>query len=285
MSPQGSARRDATRELRRSLSQRDFAPALLDPSEPCPRGLRTWNGSDPAVRFAVHRNNVVSSLVDALADTFPVTRQLVGAAFFEAMARRFVAHSPPRSPVLTFYGIGFPVFIQRFEPAAHLPYLADVARLEVERVRAFHAADAPVLTADDFSRHLLDPLALAGARVDFHPSVAVLNSRYAIVSLWAAHHGAAEIGQVDPAQPQSALVLRQRDDAAIIAIERSSARFFLRLMAGATLAAASSAAQAGDAAFDLTASLAVLVCQGALSVWHPCADAPGGGRSCGRAVR
>ncbi len=45
------------------LSQRDFARALLDPQQPCPPGLRSWNGCDPAARFAVHRNNVVSSLV------------------------------------------------------------------------------------------------------------------------------------------------------------------------------------------------------------------------------
>ena len=285
MNPQPNARRAALLEPRRPLAQRDFASALLDPREACPRGLRTWNGSDPALRFAVHRNNIVTSLVDALADTFPVTRQLVGQAFFEAMARTFVAHSPPRSPVLTFYGIGFAAFIQHFEPAARLAYLADVARLEFERVRAFHAADAPVLTADDFARHLLDPQLLAGARVGFHPSVAVLISRYAMVSLWAAHHGTADIGRVDPAQPQSALVLRQRDDAAIVAIERSSAGFFLRLMAGATLARASSAAQACEPAFDLAASLAVLLCHGALSAWHPCAGASGGGRPRSRAVR
>ena len=49
-----------------------FAAALLDSRQGCPAGLRTWNGSDPAARLAVYRNNVVSSLIDALADTFPV---------------------------------------------------------------------------------------------------------------------------------------------------------------------------------------------------------------------
>ncbi|MBK6864396.1 MAG: putative DNA-binding domain-containing protein, partial [Ideonella sp.] len=41
-----------------------FARALLQPDAPCPAGLKTWNGSDPAKRFAVYRNNVVVSLVD-----------------------------------------------------------------------------------------------------------------------------------------------------------------------------------------------------------------------------
>ena len=250
------------------LSQRDFAQALLDAQQPCPAGLRSWNGSDPAARFAIHRNNAVSSLVEALADTFPVTRQLVGEAFFAAMAGLFVMHSPPRSPLLTLYGDGLPAFVERFEPAQRLPYLADVARLEVLRVRAFHAADAAVLSADDIARHLLDPQALPGARVEFHPSAAILTSRFAIVALWAVHQGLGEIAEVDPTQPQSALVLRQQDDAAIIAIERGSAIFFERLLAGTTLAEASAAAAASDAGFDLATSLGVLIRHGALSAWH-----------------
>ena len=250
------------------LSQHDFAQALLDARPPCPAGLRSWNGSDPAARFAIHRNNVVSSLVQALADTFPVTRQLVGEAFFAAMARLFVTRTPPRSPVLTLYGDELPAFVERFEPAQHLPYLADVARLEVLRVRAFHAADAAVLSADDIARQLLDPRALPTAWIEFHPSAAILNSRFAIVALWAAHQGLVEIAKVDPTHPQSALVLRQQDDVTIIAVERGSASFFESLLAGATLGEASAAAAASDAGFDLAASLGLLIRHGALSAWH-----------------
>ena len=252
-----------------SPSQREFAQALFDPQQPCPAGLRSWNGADPAARFAVHRNNAVSSLVEALADTFPVTRQLVGEAFFGAMARLFVLDAPPRSPLLGQYGDGFPAFVERFEPAQGLPYLADVARLEFLRVRAFHAADAAVLSADDIARHLLDPQALPGSLVAFHPSAAVLTSRYAIVALWAAHQGVGDIAEVDPSRPQSALVLRQQDDAAVIAIERGSALFFQRLMDRATLGVANAAAAAFDEGFDLAASLGILVGHGALSAWHP----------------
>ncbi|MDF2464770.1 MAG: hypothetical protein K0Q43_3005 [Ramlibacter sp.] len=251
-----------------SVSQLDFARALLDARQPCPAGLRSWNGSDPAARFAVHRNNVVSSLVDAIVDTFPVTRELVGEAFFAAMARLFVSHAPPRSPVLTLYGDEFPAFIEGFDPARRLPYLADVARLEVLRVRSFHAADAPVLSPDEIARHLLDPQALPDARVEFHPSAAVLSSRFAVVALWAAHQGLGEIADVDTARPQSALVLRQQDDVAIIPIERGSATFFNCLLAGVPLGKASVAAAESDKRFELAASVGVLIRHGALSAWH-----------------
>jgi hypothetical protein len=74
-----------------------FAASLLDRARPAPRGISAWNGSDPAVRFDVFRNNVIVSLVGALADTFPVTRELVGDDVFYAMSRCFVAAEPPRS--------------------------------------------------------------------------------------------------------------------------------------------------------------------------------------------
>ena len=108
----------------------DFAAALLDPEAALPAGLVVWNGSDPAHRFAVYRNNVTSALSDVLADSFPVTQQLVGEEFFRAMARVFLRRSPPSSPMLSAYGEGFPAFVEDFAPARAVPYLADVARLE-----------------------------------------------------------------------------------------------------------------------------------------------------------
>src|SRR4030095_15241780 len=61
---------------------------------------------------------------------------------------------------------------------------------------------------------------LPGARASFHPSAAVMASRYAIAALWAAHQDVGDIAKVDPTQPQCALVLRQQDDVIVIAIER-----------------------------------------------------------------
>lgn len=61
---------------------RPLPTAPLNPELPCPGGLTSWNGSDPELRFAVCRNNVMVSLIDALADTFPVVQALVGEEFF-----------------------------------------------------------------------------------------------------------------------------------------------------------------------------------------------------------
>ena len=48
---------------------------------------------------------------------------------------------PPRSPLLFQYGGSFADFIAGFAPAAPLPYLRDMARLEYAQGLAYHAAD------------------------------------------------------------------------------------------------------------------------------------------------
>ena len=244
--------------------QQAFTAALLDPALPLPAGLVAWNGSDAGVRFAVHRNNVVVSLVAALADTFAVVRELVGEEFFTAMARLYVAEQPPCSPVLARYGDGFADWVARFEPAAAVPYLADMARLERARVRAYHAADAPVLAADAIAAQLADPPQLPQARLLLHPSVTVITSPYAVVSLWAAHQGQGRLEEVQVDQPESALVLRLDDDAAVRAVPAAAAAFSRKLKHGQPLGVAA----AGDAPLDLGASLALLIRHGALSAWQ-----------------
>jgi hypothetical protein len=255
---------------RTESAQQAFARGLLDPMYATPSGLRAWNGSDPARRFAVYRNNIVVSWIDALADTYPVVRELVGADFFDAMARRYATRHPPADPVLVRYGDGFARFIEDFEPATGLPYLADVARLEWLHVRAYHAADAQALDAADIGRRLFDPQALAGSTLRLDPSVAVLASDHAIVSLWAAHQGAGDLAGVDPNVAECALVLRQHDGVLVIAVAPETAAFVRCLGDGATLATATAtaAASACGSGFDLSGSLALLIRHRAIVAWH-----------------
>lgn len=235
-----------------------FARALLDPRAPCPPGLVAWNGSDPATRLDVYRNNVVASLVDALAQTFPVVRELVGEPFFAAMAAQFVRRHPPCSPVLAHYGERLPDFIAEYAPAAVLPYLPDVGRLEHARVRAFHATDAPVLSPDAIAAAVADPARLPSQRWALQPSLALVPSRFAIVSIWAAHQGEIEFADVDIDRAQHALVVRQDAEVLVVALDGAAARFVDALKQGATLGDAAAQA-AADPAFDLATTLAVLV--------------------------
>ncbi|MDE2397812.1 MAG: putative DNA-binding domain-containing protein [Burkholderiales bacterium] len=247
------------------VEQADIAAALLDPQRAGPPGLRAWNGSDPGARLAVHRNNVVSSLIDALSDTFTVTQDLVGVAFFRAMASRFVRQAPPRSPILAFYGDAFPAFIEDFEPARPLPYLADVARLEFARVRACHAADAEPVKAEAVSAALACGDRIGELRLVLHPSVAVVDSAHPVVSLWAAHQGHGDLAQVDPDRAEAALVLRPGLEVLVLACPAGTAGFVAALQCGQALGEAAASATAAAPSFDLAAGLSLLLGHGALA--------------------
>lgn len=248
--------------------QSAFAAALLAAEPVCPPGLAAWNGSDPGRRFAVYRNNVIVSLIDALADTYPVVQQLVGEEFFRAMARDFARGHPPDSPVLALYGKGFAEFIERFPPAQSVPYLADMARLELMRVSAYHAADAEPLSADGIAALLADAAALPAARFILHPSLDILRSRHAVVSLWAAHQEVMALEEVIPDLPEAALVVRSGLDVEICGISAGAAVFISQLRRGMPFGLAAEEAAAVDPAHDLAGSLGILIRSGAIVAVH-----------------
>lgn len=240
-----------------------FAAALFDADYPCPPGLMAWNGSDPARRFAIYRNNVVTSLIDALADTYPVAKALVGDEFFRGMARIFVGEKPPRSPVLAEYGHDFPLFIEAFEPARGVPYLADVARLEWLYLSAYHAAEATPLAERDFHAALSRRDELPAARIRLHPSTGVLRSSYAAFSIWAAHQGELDIGTVDPYRPEAVLVVRPYQDVWVVPLRPGASHFLERLGAGLPFGESAMAASELQPGFDLAHVLADMIRAGA----------------------
>ena len=240
-------------------TQDEFYLAVLNPEQPSPAGLTTWNGSDPSVRFSVYRNNVVASLVSALAETFPVTQDLVGEEFFRAMARIFVCTFPPRSRVLAFYGEALPDFIAQFSPADSVPYLADVARLEMLRVHAFYALDCAELGPTALAEAMNDIDALPELQLDLNPSVRLMHSSYAVVSLWAAHQGINDVSAVEPFSSEDALISRHKLDVIVRRIDPGTRDFIGHLLQGVSLGSASAKVTIVHPSFQLVDSLTLLI--------------------------
>jgi hypothetical protein len=237
-----------------------FADALLNADLPVPRGITAHNTAIPARRFAVYRNNVVMGLGKALKSRFPVVEKIVGDEFFAAMARVFVLAQPPRSPLLTTYGDGFPAFIAAFDPARELPYLADIARIEAARTRAYHAADATPVDADCFAA--LDSESIGDIRIDMHPSAEIVRSPHPIVTIWAMNSAEQELAPIENWHGEDALVVRPYLDVQVRRLPPGGAAFLLALTAGRPLGEAAELAVADDPDFDLTNNLAGLIGSG-----------------------
>jgi hypothetical protein len=241
--------------MRRSASQAAIAAALRDPAIPLPDAIAVPFGASRDGRFAVHRNNVTAGLIAALEERFPVISQLVGAAFFRAMAKRYVELDPPRSPVMLRYGDGFPSFIGVFPPAAALPYLPDVARLEYARGVAYHAADDRPLAAKAFAALRSDDVARTCVRL--HPSVTIIASRFPIVSIWEAH--AETFHATIEWSPETALVARPASRVELTRLPPGVGAFFAALQSGRSLAAAATEAALEVPAFDPATALSLLI--------------------------
>lgn len=239
-----------------AATETDFAGALLDPDRAVPNGVTSHTRRRPEKRFAVYRNNVTVSLVNALRSRFPVVEKLVGEEFFFAMAAVFVRECPPRSPILSVYGDDFPDFIERFPPMTELSYAADVARLEAARTRAYHAADAMPLTMEALAG--IDPASIDGLRAGLHPSAQIVRSRHAIVTIWAMNSGEMELAPTDTGLPEDALVARPNDTVTVTRLAPGAAAFLLALRDGHALAVAAASAFDEAPDFDLTAGLAHL---------------------------
>lgn len=231
--------------------QHGFQAALWQSEAPA--GITAPDPQEVAQRFKVYRNNVQHSLTRALAARFPVIEQLVGPEFFTAMARVFIAASPPKDPVLLRWGDSFAAFLDQFPPVAHLPFLGDVARLEYARGRACHAADADPIAPDALNVPDLESL-----RLVLHPSVALFDARFPAVQIWQSHQAGATHSPITHG-PDHAVIARQPDFTVIIELlDHGTFAVLSALRDGETLGQAASKA-------DPTPALTLLLCHGLIT--------------------
>ena len=213
---------------------RDFAASVLDPALPMPDGLVGPDGEPDPKRFAIYRNNVVVSLIEALEEAFPAVHRIVGDDFFRAMARAYVMVQPPRSPIMLDYGAGFPDFIRSFEPAAGLPYLEDVARIELAWTEAYHAPENMPIDPSAFNE--VDPDQVATIQLELHPSLRLVRSQFPALTIWQMNVADGVPAPVDlAAGGEDALIVRPAADVEVRSIPKGSMEFIRALSDGKTV--------------------------------------------------
>lgn len=241
--------------------QTAFYNALFDASRPVPEGITDPQGRPAPKRFAVYRNNVAVSLTRALEDGFPVVRKLVGDVFFTAMAGVYLRAHPPKSPVLSTYGEEMPAFLRAFAPVAHLPYLPDIARLDLARRRAYHAADCTAVTPSDLMR--LTPAALNAARFQLAPATELIRSPHPIHGIW---RYTTTPGSPKPVQaPENVLITRPVYDPIVTPVSAPQAVFVTAVRDGQSLSQELLRVAPVPGEFDLTETLGLLFQTAALA--------------------
>jgi hypothetical protein len=224
--------------------QKEFASYLLQ-SEPRPaaslyRWLPTRPDSDAcearrtASGLRVYRNNVLYSLTQALAAQFPVVQRLVGAEFFGALARDYVQQEPPCEAALTWYGHLFPDFIASHAACSTLPYLADVAALELQCQRVLHAADDAVLDLQQLGA--VPQEQLGGLRLFLKAAVSLFAAPYPVDRIWAANvAGSDEEIRLEAGEVCHMLIYRRELEVCVVSLQLPAFLLLQQLQQGKCL--------------------------------------------------
>lgn len=212
--------------------------------------------------FAVYRNTVMRGCIDALQANYPAVARLVGEEWFRAAAAIHVHEALPTDPTLLRYGAAFADFLARFEPAAELPYLPGVARLDRYWTEAHVAPTADAL--DPAAVAGLAPATLAATVLRPHPA-----ARWAwfadapIYTIWSRNRAAEPCDAQFDWQPEGALLVRPRDAVEWVALDAAGCAFLDVCAAGGTLAEAAQAALEVQGNADLARLMSTLLEAGA----------------------
>ena len=242
------------------VTEDTFRVAMLDPAAPVPQGLVDGANRPAGARFNVYRNNVAVSLTEAMRTGFPVITKLLGQKNMDGLSGLFLRAHPPSSPLMMHYGDAFPSFLEKMDQLADLPYLADVARLELALRRSYHATDADPIVPDMLGQ--LPPEELMVARLTLVPAAILIRSPWPIHALWRYNT------QPDAPTPtpgaQDVLITRAEFDPIPQLLPSGGGDWIEALISGQTIGDAFNTALLTTPDFDLGATLGLMLQGGAI---------------------
>lgn len=248
--------------------QDGFSAALLAdaPPDEAPQPWLAAMQAQPG--FSVYRNTVLKACIDALQANYPAVCKLVGEQWFRAAAAVYARMQPPNDGRLMDYGAGFAGFLQSFEPAAELPYLPAVARLDRHWTECHLAADAPALPPD-WAAHQA-PETLGQQHLRPHPA-----SRWAwcdehpAFTLWALQRDGQTTETQVPWRGDGGLLTRPHAAVLWHPLPWAGVVFLNACASGAPLEAAATQALTADSHTDFSALIGLLLNAGALAPLPP----------------
>jgi len=235
-------------DFQQQLSQHLLSPQLEPSSELLLAQFKSHftpvNGEEIAddltearTRLDIYRNNVIHSLSCAIGDLYPIVKRLVGEQFFNGLAIEFVRLYPPDNSALVLYGQGFVKFIAKHQACAQLPYLSDVAQLELICHQCFHAIDC-----DNFEPSQLASIApeqLGFLTFTFDPAVHLLQSNWPVEAIWQENLKAQpQQLNIDQAGGCYLLVFRREFEVQVVDLNPHCFNFISQLKSGLNIAQA-----------------------------------------------
>ncbi|RTZ64678.1 MAG: DUF2063 domain-containing protein [Aquificaceae bacterium] len=171
--------------------QNDFVDAFFGAEIDVDKYIISDDSLTAKQRFGIYKGSVHGVLTQALADMYPVCKELVGDKFFDHVTSKFINQNPPRSAFFADFGEGFSDFLANFEAAKSVAYLADTARLEWLRHTAWNSKNqepSDFTTLGNYSEE--QQLAMSFSLPE---TASLLQADYQVEQLWQAHQEANDL--------------------------------------------------------------------------------------------
>lgn len=217
---------------------------------------------EPGQRARIYRNSGIAACADALKSNYPRLARLVGDTFFRGLAQAYIDQRPPAQRSLVGYGQALPDFIDAAAGEHGLSWLGDFARLERAWLTAHLAADHALLAPPALAG--LSEEALISAQIMFHPSLALVQTRWRLFELWQEAGDAAfrDAPRTLLQQADAVLFWRPEHEVRTRQLPGPHAAFIASLGSGDTLGAACAQVLALDPGEDLPALIAAVLAAG-----------------------
>ncbi len=207
----------------------------------------------PAENLAIYSNNIQSSLINTLKNTYPLIVKLVGEDFFKVTAREYIEQHPSRSSNMHDYGEYFSRFLAHYPPVKNLIYLVEVAEFEWICHSLYFAADH-----NGFDRARLRNISseqYENLHFMLHPASCVMKFHYPILDIidLCKHNPDTQIDI--NAGGLNMLIIRRNLELMLVPLENADFAFLHTLQQNYTLSEALTAAQHHQPNFDLNTKL------------------------------
>jgi hypothetical protein len=148
-----------------------------------------------------HANTISHARIVALEETFSLTRQHLGDAAFNALARNFVESAAAKASDANRIGLGFPDYLSD-------PAIRELAQIEWAWLESYNAAEAVPLTLGDLAT--LNETALLALAVALHPSARTVRISAPIASV---------LQELAGQQPAAILCVRPEAEVRLVPLE------------------------------------------------------------------
>ncbi len=231
-----------------------------------PESLNTLmrDGADIGPRALVYRNSSLLAASDALKSNFQATAAIMGPDFFGAMARAYVDQQRPSDRSLVGYGDDLPDFIAAGEAEHGLPWLADLARLDMAWLMAHLASDDPILDPSVLATLAQTEADLLAATLLFGAHVQIVSCDWQVFALWADLRRGDDVDserQMTPGE-QTVLISRGASEVVFRQLSEGEIEFLTSLQCGQRLEEAVIAGLRAAPDFDISQTLAISLADG-----------------------